>query len=177
VRAAMPGAVILRPSVVFGPDGAFFNRFAAMARLLWVMPVIGGDTKLQPVYVGDVADAVMAGLTQGSAAGGTFELGGPRVATLRELQAWVLTLIQRKRMMIDVPAGIAALQAKILERLPGRLLTQDQLKLLARDNVVAAGAPGLAALGIAATPMEMVVPRYLVRYRPGGLRREGYAAA
>jgi NADH dehydrogenase len=175
VRAAMPGAVILRPSVVFGADDAFFNRFATMARLLWVMPVIGGDTRLQPVFVGDVADAVMAGLTQAAAVGRTFELGGPRVATLRELQAWVLTLVQRKRMLIDVPGGIAALQAKILERLPGKLLTQDQLKLLSRDNVVAADAAGLAALGISPTPMELVVPQYLGRYRPGGVRRESFA--
>jgi NADH dehydrogenase len=174
VSAAVPGAVILRPSVVFGAEDAFFNRFAAMAQLLPVMPVIGGATRLQPVYVGDVADAVMAGLAR--AEGGVFELGGPRVATLRELQAWILTLIQRNRRMIDVPAWAAQLQARLLERLPGKLLTQDQLKLLSRDNVVAPGVPGLQALGIAPTPMDLVVPQYLARYRPGGRRREDFAA-
>ncbi len=177
VRAAMPGAVILRPSVVFGADDAFFNRFGAMARLFWVMPVIGGETKLQPVFVGDVADAVMAGLTRNDAVGKTFELGGPRVATLRELQAWVLTLAQRTRPMFTVPAGLAQLQASILEKLPGKLLTTDQLKLLSRDNVVSSAAAGLDALGLTATPMEVVVPGYMRRFRPGGLRREGFVAA
>lgn len=168
VLAAIPGAAILRPSVVFGAEDGFFNRFAGMAALLPVMPVISGDTKLQPVYVGDVADAVMAGLTRG----GVFELGGPHVWSLRELQAWVLVLTRRKRMLIDVPAGIAGLQAKLLQRLPGKLLTEDQLKLLGMDNVVSPNAPGLDALGIAATPMEVVVPGYLARYQPGGLKRE-----
>ncbi len=177
VRPAMPGAVILRPSVVFGADDAFFNRFGAMARLFWVMPVIGGETKLQPVFVGDVADAVMAGLTRNDAVGKTFELGGPRVATLRELQAWVLTLAQRTRPMFTVPAGLAQLQASILEKLPGKLLTTDQLKLLSRDNVVSSAAAGLDALGLTATPMEVVVPGYMRRFRPGGLRREGFVAA
>ena len=177
VRAALPGAVILRPSVVFGAEDGFFNRFAAMAQILPVMPVIGGATRLQPVYVGDVADAVIAGLTRADAAGRTFELGGPRVATLRELQAWILKLTGRRRRLVDVPHGLAQMQARLLERLPGKLLTQDQLKLLGQDNVVSPGAAGLAELGIAATPMELVVPQYLARYRIAGAAHAGVLPA
>lgn len=171
VHTLLPAAVILRPSVVFGAEDAFFNRFAGLAATLPVMPVIGGAARLQPVFVGDVADAVIAGLTRTDAAGRTFELGGPRIASLRELEAWILELTGRRRPLLDVPHGLAVLQAKLLERLPGKLLTQDQLRLLARDNVVAEGAAGLAALGIAATPMEAVVPRMLARFRPGGGKR------
>ena len=167
VRAAFPAAVILRPSLVFGPEDGFFNRFARMAQLSPVMPVIGGATRFQPVYVGDVADAVMAGLTD-VAAGKTFELGGPRVATMRELLTYILAETARPRCLVAVPMGVARMQAMLLEHVPGKPLTRDQLLLLARDNVVASGADGLAALGIAATPMEAVVPGYLRRYRPGG---------
>ena len=167
VRAAFPAAVILRPSLVFGPEDGFFNRFARMAQLSPVMPVIGGATRFQPVYVGDVADAVMAGLTD-AAAGKTFELGGPRVATMRELLTYILAETARPRCLVAVPMVVARMQAMLLEHVPGKPLTRDQLLLLARDNVVASGADGLAALGIAATPMEAVVPAYLRRYQPGG---------
>ena len=170
VRAAFPAATILRPSVVFGPGDALFNRFAAMAQLSWFMPVIAGATRFQPVYVGDVADAVMAGL-RADAPGATFELGGPQVLSMRELLAYVLAVTGRHRRLVTVPMCLARLQAAVLERLPGKLLTRDQLLMLQRDNVVAAGAPALADLGIAPTPMDLVVPAYLRRFRPGGGHR------
>lgn len=175
VRAAFPGATILRPSVVFGPEDRFFNRFAAMAQLLPVMPVISGATRFQPVYVADVADAVMAALRLPAARGTTYELGGPRPWSMRELLSWILVQVQRRRPLFEVPAGLARLQAAILEHVPGKPLTRDQLLLLARDNLPAEGAPGLATLGIVPTPVELVVPAYLARYRQGGLKRDVYA--
>jgi NADH dehydrogenase len=168
VLAAFPAATLLRPSVVFGPEDRFFNRFGAMAQMLPVMPVIAGATRLQPVYVGDVADAAMAALASPGAAGRTFELGGPAVFTFRELLAWILEATGRRRPLVEVPAALARLQARLLERLPGKLLTRDQLLLLERDNVVSAGAAGLAELGIVPTPVDLVVPLYLRRFRPGG---------
>lgn len=172
VRAAFPGAVILRPSLVFGPEDQFFNRFARLAQLLPVMPVIHGATRFQPVYVGDVADAVMVVLSREDAPGRTVELGGPRVWIFREILAWILKETRRDRRLVEVPPGIARLQAAIGEKVPGRPFTRDQLLLLARDNVVAPGALGLSDLGIVPTPVEMVVPTYLDRYRPGGGRRQ-----
>ncbi len=171
VKAVFPRAVILRPSIVFGAEDAFFNRFAAMAGLSPVIPIVSGQTKFQPVYVGDVADAVMAGLTRHDAAGCLFELGGPEVKTFRELMDYMLKCIGKHRRVVDLPLGLAGLQAAVLERLPGKLLTRDQIKLLQSDNIVELGALDLAALQIVATPMDMVVPQYLARYRPGGRRR------
>jgi NADH dehydrogenase len=171
VRAAFPEAVILRPSVVFGPEDGFFNRFAAMARLPF-MPVVSGGTRFQPVYVGDVADAVMAAIEKPEAAGRTFELGGPRVMTMREVLRFILDTTRRHRPMVEMPMGFMRWQAGLLEKLPAPPLTQDQLLLLERDNVVAEGADGLAALGIRPTAIEAVVPGYLKRFRPGGGRRE-----
>ncbi|HST74834.1 MAG TPA: complex I NDUFA9 subunit family protein [Acetobacteraceae bacterium] len=172
VRTAYPSAAILRPSVVFGPEDAFFNRFAGMAQILPFMPVICGETRFQPVYVGDVADAVMASLARPEAAGAVFELGGPRVWSFRELLTYVLSETHRRRRMVTIPAGLARLQAVVLELLPGQLLTRDQLLLLAHDNVASPELPGLIELGIVPTPVELVVPRYLRRYRPGGGKRE-----
>ena len=171
VRAAFPSATILRPSIVFGPEDAFFNRFAALAQFLPFMPVISGATRMQPVYVGDVADAVMASLQRQDAAGATYELGGPRVWTFREILAFILKETRRHRPLVALPMGLAQLQATVLERLPGQLLTRDQLVVLSRDNVVAEGMPGLSALGIGSTPVELVVPPYLKRFQPGGGRR------
>ncbi len=170
VLAAFPKAVILRPSIVFGAEDAFFNRFAAMARLLPVIPIVGAATKFQPVYVGDVADAVMAGAGR-EAAGKLFELGGPEVKSFRELMTMMLAIIERQRPVIDLPLPLARLQALVFERLPGKLLTTDQISLLQRDNVVVQDALGLAALGIVPTRMDMILPGYLARYRPGGRRR------
>jgi NADH dehydrogenase len=171
VHAAMPGATILRPSIVFGTEDQFFNRFAAMATMSPVIPIVGGRTKFQPVYVGDVADAIMAALAPAHA-GQIFELGGPEVKSFHTLIADMLALIERRRQILDMPIPLANLQASVLERLPGKLLTTDQVKQLGRDNVVAPGALGLADLGIAPTPMGLVLPSYLARYRPGGRRRE-----
>jgi uncharacterized protein YbjT (DUF2867 family) len=172
VRAAFPTAAILRPSVVFGAEDKMFNRFAGVAEKSPVVPVIAGATKFQPVFVGDVADAVMASLSREAAMGVTYELGGPRIWTMRELLAFILAEIQRKRWLVNVPPGLARLQAAVLERLPGKMLTRDQLLLLARDNVVGVGMPGLGELGITPTPVELVVPAYLARYRPGGGKRD-----
>jgi len=171
VRQAFPQATIFRPSIVFGAEDQFFNRFAAMARMLPVMPVIAGDTRLQPVFVGDVADAMMAALARPETAGKTYELGGPRVWTFREILAFILKETGRQRPLMTIPMGLARIQAALMELLPGKPLTRDQLRMLARDNVVAAGAAGLPELGIVPTPVELVVPAYLRRFLPGGGRR------
>jgi uncharacterized protein YbjT (DUF2867 family) len=171
VRAAFPNATILRPSLVFGIEDQFFNRFAEMARLLPFMPVIAGDTRMQPVYVCDVADAAIAALLQLSAQGKTYELGGPRVWTFREILQFIVKNTRRQRRLIEIPMGLARLQARIMQHLPGAPLTPDQLVMLARDNVVAPGALGLTDLGISPTPVELVVPGYLTRFQPGGGRR------
>ncbi|MBO1073190.1 complex I NDUFA9 subunit family protein [Roseomonas marmotae] len=167
LRAAFPRATILRPSIVFGPDDQFFNRFAAMAQLLPFMPVIRGRTRFQPVYVGDVADAVLAALASDAAEGRTYELGGPRVASFHELMALVLDATGRRKRLVDMPDWLVRLMA----HLPGGPLTTDQLAQLGRDNVVSAGAPGLQDLGITPKAMEAVVPSYLATFRKGGGRR------
>lgn len=172
VREAFAAATVLRPSVVFGPEDRFFNRFGRMAQLLPVMPVIAGTTKFQPVYVGDVADAVMAGLTRPDAAGAIYELGGPRIMSFREILAYILHETRRHRPLVGVPMALARMQAGVLEHLPGKMLTQDQLLLLGRDNVVAPGVPGLLDLGVTPTPHELIVPAYLRQYRPGGGKKE-----
>jgi NADH dehydrogenase len=175
VRAGFPDATILRPSIVFGAEDQFFNRFAAMAALSPFMPVIAGATRLQPVFVGDVADAAMAALTRLEAGGRIYELGGPQVFTMRELLVWILHTTNRHRRLVTMPGWLAELQAAVLEKLPGKLLTRDQLRMLAKDNVVGQGVLSLAELGIQPTPADLVVPRYLGRFRPGGGRKEIYA--
>jgi uncharacterized protein YbjT (DUF2867 family) len=171
VLEAFPGATILRPSLVFGLEDNFFNRFAAIARLSPIMPVIAGGSKMQPVFVADVADAVMAALASPATKGKIFELGGPMVWTFRDILAFILKTTQRHRRLVDIPMGIARIQASILQHVPGKPLTPDQLLMLEHDNVVSPGAPGLADLGITPTPVELVVPAYLSRYQPGGGRR------
>jgi len=169
VRAAFPEATILRPSVVFGPEDDFFNRFAALARWAPTLPLIGGGhTKFQPVYVGDVADAVIAALEREDAAASTFELGGPRVYSFRELMELVLRETGRARALVSVPFPLAMLQAAFLEWLPRPPLTRDQVKLLERDNIVAAGSLGLGDLGVDPTAAELIIPTYLAHYRRGG---------
>lgn len=164
-RAAFPGAVIIRPSIVFGPEDGFFNRFARMAQMMPVLPLIGGGrTRFQPVYVGDVAAAIVAALCDGAHAGKTFELGGPMVYTFRELMEFLLRTLNRRRALLSLPFGAAAMQARLLELLPEPMLTRDQVELLKRDNVVSPGAAGLAELGVPATPLETVVPHYLRGY-------------
>ncbi len=169
LRAAFPEAVILRPSVVFGPEDDFFNRFATLAQLLPALPLIGGGkTRFQPVYVGDVADAVVAALDDPAAAGRTYELGGPRIYTFRALMELVLAETRRKRLLLPLPWTLASLQASFLEWLPTPPLTRDQVKLLKHDNVVSPGALTLKDLGIEPTAVEAIVPSYLDRYRRGG---------
>jgi len=171
LRAAFPEATILRPSIVFGEGDAFFNRFAQMGTLLPFMPVICGDTRFQPVHVGDVADAVMAALKDPTTMGKTYELGGPRAWTFRELLAFIVKETGRSRPLVNIPLGLARVQAKLAELLPNPPLTQDQLILLQRDNVVSSGALTLADLGIKPGAVEALVPPYLARFRPGGGRR------
>jgi NADH dehydrogenase len=173
VRAVFPKAVILRPSIVFGVEDSFFNRFAAMAAISPVIPIVSGATKFQPVYVVDVADAVLAGIERADAAGKRFELGGPDVRSFEQLIKFMLKLLGKRREILDLPLPLARLQAAVLEHLPGKLLTRDQIKLLQCDNIVAEGALDLASLGINATPMDMVVPGYLARFRTGGHKRTG----
>jgi NADH dehydrogenase len=171
LREAFSDATILRPSLVFGPEDHLFNRFAGMARLMPFMPVICGDTQFQPVYVGDVADAVMASLVRADAPGAVYELGGPRVWPFRELLAYILMETGRRRPMVDIPLWLARLQAFFLELVPGKPLTRDQLLMLQRDNVTGPDMPGLKELGVMPTPVELVVPTYLRRFQPGGGRR------
>jgi NADH dehydrogenase len=171
VRLAFPKATILRPSVVFGPEDGFFNRFAGMASLPF-MPVVSGGTRFQPVYVGDVADAVVAAIARPDARGKTYELGGPRVMSMREVLRYIQEVTRRRRPMVDMPMGLMNFQAGLLQRLPNPPITRDQLVLLGRDNVVAEGAPGLADLGVKPHAVEAVVPGYLKRFRPGGGRRD-----
>jgi NADH dehydrogenase len=171
IHAAFPEATILRPSVVFGPEDTFFNRFATMARLPF-MPVVAGETRFQPVYVGDVADAIAAATVRPEARGKTYELAGPRVMTMREVLRFVLETTRRRRPMVAMPMGLMRFQAGILQWLPNPPLTRDQLLLLQRDNVATEGMPGLWQLGIAPTAVESVVPAYLRRFRPGGGRRD-----
>jgi uncharacterized protein YbjT (DUF2867 family) len=169
VRAAFPAATILRPSIVFGPEDGFFNRFAAMAKWpLPVMPVVAGDTKFQPVYVQDVAQAIAACVNTSAFAGQSYELGGPRVYSFRDLIAYILTEVKVKKLLVDVPLPIAKLQAMLLGLAPKPLVTSDQMRLLVNDNVVGAGAKTLADFGITPTPVEAIVPNYLVRYRSKG---------
>jgi NADH dehydrogenase len=161
---AFAGATVLRPSVVFGPEDDFLNRFAQMARIMPVLPVF--PTRFQPVWVGDVAEAVARVFADPTTAGNTYELGGPQVMSFEELMRLMLREIHRRRWLLPLPLGLAEVQAWFLEKLPVPPLTRDQLKLLERDNVVAAGALTLADLGITPTAMEAVLPTYLSRYRP-----------
>jgi uncharacterized protein YbjT (DUF2867 family) len=172
VRTAMPTAAILRPSIVFGPEDHFFNRFARMATLAPALPLIGGGhTRMQPVFVGDVAAAVASALTEETAAGGTFELGGPGVYTFEALMRLMLSAIGRRRLLVPVPFPIAQLigiagdlQAFVMPP----VLTSDQVAALRSDMIVADGAAGLAALGVQPTALEPILPTYLGRYRKGG---------
>ncbi|HWB50881.1 MAG TPA: complex I NDUFA9 subunit family protein [Stellaceae bacterium] len=178
VRDAFPTATILRPSIVFGPEDDFFNRFAAMAQFSPFVPLIGGgETRFQPVYVGDVASAAVRVLDDPATAGRTYELGGPKVYTFRQLMELLLGEIGRHRRFVDLPFGLASLQARLLSLLPKPPLTPDQVEMLRRDNVVAAGALDLGTLGITPTAVEAVIPTYLDRFRKGGWYNRRRAAA
>jgi NADH dehydrogenase len=164
VREAFPGATILRPSIVFGPEDSFFNRFARMAQFSPVLPIVGARTRFQPVYVGDVAEAVIAAALADDAPGRLYELGGPRVYTFGELIRYMLKVTGRRRLVIDLPLPLARLVALFAEWLPEPPITRDQILLLQRDNVVSPDAPGLRELAIRPTPLEVIVPQYLVTY-------------
>lgn len=174
VLAAVPGATIFRPSVVFGPEDDFTNRFAALARISPVLPLIGsGVTKLQPVYVGDVATAVADAVDGNARPGATYELGGPEVLTMREIMELILDITERKRMLVSLPFGLAKLQALFLQFAPAPFrLTADQVELLRSDNVVSdaakAGGLTLEGLGIAPDSLEAIAPQYLWRFRKAG---------
>jgi NADH dehydrogenase len=169
VKAAFPDATVMRPSIVFGPEDQFFNRFARMTRIAPALPLIGGGhTRFQPVYVGDVADAILAAIDRDDSQGKTYELGGPEIRSFRELMVQMLAEIGRRRLLVPVPFAVASLQAALLQLLPMPPLTIDQVRLLKRDNVVAPGMPGLKELGISPVALELILPTYLARYRPGG---------
>ena len=173
VLKAYPEAAILRAAVIFGPEDEFFNRFAAMAKVSPVLPLIGGGaTKFQPVYVGDVAKAVVAAIEGRARSGRIYELGGPQVLSFEEVLRWILKETGRKRWLVPVPFWLARMQAAILGLLPNPPLTSDQLRLLETDNVVSEEAGRerctLAALGIEPTAIDTVVPFYMEQYRPKG---------
>jgi uncharacterized protein YbjT (DUF2867 family) len=174
VFSAVPAATIMRPSIVFGPEDQFTNRFAALARMSPMLPLIGGGaTKMQPVYVGDVATAIADAVDGKTNAGATYELGGPEVLTMREIMDVILATIDRRRTLVSLPFGLAKLQAMFLQFAPGALkLTPDQVALLRSDNVVSekAKAAGLTmeGLGIATDSLEAIAPQYLWRFRAAG---------
>jgi NADH dehydrogenase len=179
VLQAQPNAVILRPSIVFGAEDQFFNRFASMSRLGPILPVVGAETKFQPVYVDDVAQAaVLASL--GKAAPGIYELGGPDVNTFRELMGEMLAIIDRRRLIVNVPfpvarvmgIGLDLVQKLSLGIIHNGILTHDQVRNLTKDNVVSEGARGFSELGIAPVALESVLPDYLWRFRPAGQYEE-----
>lgn len=184
VREAFPDAAVIRPSVIFGPQDSFFNLFASLARFLPFLPVFGcprpryhggkidiygdGGVKFQPVYVGDVAEAMARCLEDPSCAGKTYELGGPAVYSFKEIMEMILRETGRKRLLLPVPYFLATLKAGLLQLMPKPLLTTDQVELLKHDNVVSGDCPGLAELGIQPIGAEAIIPTYLDRYRPGG---------
>ncbi len=175
VRQAFPNAVIVRPSIVFGREDAFINRFAALIRALPIIPVIGGKTRFQPVFAGDVGHAVAALVADPAAHGGkTYELGGPQILSMRQINEWIATQTGRSPIFIDVPDVAAAALATLTGWLPGAPITRDQWIMLQSDNIVSAKARGLAALGVKATPLDAVARGWLLIYRRHG--RFGAAA-
>jgi uncharacterized protein YbjT (DUF2867 family) len=173
VLTAEPSAVIMRPSILFGPEDDFFNRFAALARISPALPLIGGGhTRFQPVFAGDVARAIADAVDGKLKAGTTYELGGPGVRTFKELMQFVLETIERKRLLVPIPFFAAKMQAALLQFLPKPLLTPDQVELLRNNNVVSQTAitegRTFAGLGIGPEPIEAIVPSYLWRFRKTG---------
>jgi len=172
VRQVYADAVIARPSIVFGPQDDFFNRFAAMANFTPVLPLVGADTRMQPVFVGDVGRAIAEMATSPAVAGQTYELGGPARFTFRELMQLMLAETHRRRLLLPLPFGVAGLIGKGGDLIAGLglkpPLTADQVEMLRADNVASGKAPGLAELGITPVTLEAVLPTYLYRYRRGG---------
>lgn len=173
VLAAVPGATILRPSLLFGPEDDFFNRFASLARFAPALPLVGGGmTRFQPVYVDDVAEAVARAVEGHAKPGATYELGGPEILTFRELMEYILATVERKRLLVPLPFWAARFTATFLQFMPKPLLTPDQVELLRRDTVVSADAVRedrtLSGLDIAPCGLETIVPTYLWRFRRTG---------
>ncbi|MEH0076516.1 complex I NDUFA9 subunit family protein [Pannonibacter sp. Pt2] len=173
VLETLPDSVILRPSIVFGPEDDFFNRFAAMARMSPVLPLVGGGvTKFQPVYVGDVANAVATAVDGGCKPGAIYELGGPEVKSFKECLELMLEITRRKRLLLPLPFGAAEMQARMLQLLPKPPLTVDQVRMLRVDNVVSAAAESegrtLAGLSINPSSLAAILPSYLTRFREHG---------
>ena len=180
VIAAQPSTTIMRPSIIFGPEDDFFNRFAALARISPMLPLIGGGlTRFQPVFVGDVAAAIADAVDGKTRPGTIYELGGPDVRTFKELMQFVLTTIERKRLLVPLPFLVARMQAMFLQYLPKPLLTPDQVELLRSDNLVSESAKSeartLQGIGIEPEPMEAIVPSYLWRFRKTGQFRKRLA--
>ena len=173
VLETVPAAVIIRPSIMFGPEDHFFNRFAGLARVLPALPLIGGGhTRFQPVFAGDVARAIADSVEGGTRPGATYELGGPEIRTFRECLELMLREIDRKRLLVPLPFPVASLAGRILQLLPKPLLTADQVRTLRVDNVVSEAAVrqgrSFAALGIEPTSLAAILPSYLGRFRPYG---------
>jgi uncharacterized protein YbjT (DUF2867 family) len=180
VLAAQPQAIIMRPSIMFGPEDDFFNRFAALARVSPALPLIGGGhTKFQPAFVGDVAQAIVNAVDGKLKAGTVYELGGPEVRTFKQLMEFVLATIERKRLLVPIPFFVAKMQASLLQFMPKPLLTPDQVALLRSDNVVSDAAitdgRTLPGIGIEPEPIEAIVPSYLWRFRKTGQFRSRVA--
>jgi uncharacterized protein YbjT (DUF2867 family) len=168
VRAAVPSATILRPSTVFGREDQFINRFAGMVRMAPVVPLVSAKTRFQPVYVGDVASAITAALSDPAAAERTYELGGPQILSMEELFRWTAKAIGRHPVFAPVPDAVAAAMARFTGWLPGAPITWDQWLMLQKDTIVAAGAATLTDLGVAPTALDAVAPEWLVAYRRHG---------
>ncbi|MBK5264712.1 MAG: complex I NDUFA9 subunit family protein [Alphaproteobacteria bacterium] len=169
VKAAFPAATIIRPSIIFGPEDQFINRFAKMIRMSPLVPVIGANTKFQPVYATDAGKAIaLAAMEPGKYGGKTYELGGPQVMTMAEINGWVAKATGRDPGFLSIPGSVAGLIASLTGWLPCAPITTDQWKMLQSDNVVSSGTMGLGAFGIDATPLSAVAPAWLVQYRKHG---------
>ena len=166
VRTFFPHATLFRPSIVFGPEDGFFNLFAGLARLSPILPLIGGGTtRFQPVYVGDVAEALVTALENPATAGQLYELAGPQIYTFRALLEMMLRDTGQRCGLVSIPWCLAKFQAAFLEKLPAPLLTRDQVELLKRDNIADSQQKNLRSLGLTATPLEIILPTYLGRFR------------
>jgi len=173
IRAAQSGAIIVRPSILFGPEDDFFNRFASMARLMPALPLVGGGhTRMQPVFAGDVAEGIAKAVDGELKAGGTYEFGGPDVRTFKELMEFILKTIGRRRVLVPIPFGVMKAQAAVLQFAPKPPITPDQVELLRHDNVVGEDAKRagrtLEGIGIIPESIEAIVPTYLWRFRKSG---------
>ncbi len=169
VRSHFPAATIIRPSVIFGPEDNFFNKFASLSLISPVLPLIaGGNTKFQPVYVGDVADAIVKTVVMDGTAGQVFELGGPEVLSFKDIYQKIFVQTGRKRILVNLPESIARIKAAFLSILPNPPLTGDQITSLKTDNIISADAKTLTDLDISPTALDAILPVYLGRYRSGG---------